>query len=50
MRVITVEIKSQRNASDAFDRNPTTIVSRRFITRIDMASSGASDRNLMVGT
>ena len=38
-RVITVEIISRKNASDASDRDPTTSVSRRFITHGDVASS-----------
>ena len=44
-RVIMVEIKSRRNAFDAFDRDPMTSVSKRFITRVDVASSRASDRD-----
>ena len=43
-RVITVEIKSRKNASDAFDRDPTANVgSWRFITHVDVASSRVSD-------
>ena len=40
-----VETKLRRNASDASDRDPTAGVSRSFITRGDVASSRASDRN-----
>ena len=39
MRVITVKIKTVENASEALDRDPMAIVSRRFITRDHMASS-----------
>ena len=38
-RVITVEIKMLENASEALDRDPTVIVSRRFVTREHVASS-----------
>ena len=38
-RVITVEIRSRKNASDASDRDPTVGVSKRFITRSDVPSS-----------
>ena len=49
-RVITVEIKSPKNASDTFDRDPTTCVSRRFITRNDVALSREFDRDPMATT
>ena len=45
VRVIKVEIKSRRNTSDASDCNPTATISRRFITRGDVASYRASDRD-----
>ena len=44
-RVITVEIKHTENSSGASDRDLTTTVSMRFITRIDVASSRACDRD-----
>ena len=40
-----VEIKSIENTSDASDRDPTVGVSMRFITRGNVASSRASDRD-----
>ena len=36
--VITVDIKTQGNASGASDRDPTAAVSMRFITHINVAS------------
>ena len=47
-RVITVEIKTHGNASGASDRDPTAAVSMRFITRINVASSRASDRIIII--
>ena len=41
-RVITLEIKTLENASEAFDCDPTAIVSRHFITRDHVASSERS--------
>ena len=37
-----VEIKSWKNTSDAFNRDPTMIVSRHFILRDQVASSERS--------
>ena len=48
--VITVEIKSTENASDASDRDPTAGVSMRFIMQSDVASSQASDRDPIATT
>ena len=45
-RVITVEIKTFENASEALDRDPAVIVSHRFITRDHVASSDRSIENL----
>ena len=48
-RVITIEIKSRKNASDASDRDPTASVSRHFITSGDVALSRAFDRDPTTG-
>ena len=45
MHLILVEIKSRRNAFDAFDRDPMAIVSKSFVSSVDVASSQASDRD-----
>ena len=39
---MTVEIKTLENASEALDRDPMVIVSRRFITHDHVASSERS--------
>ena len=44
-RVITIEIKLQKSASNASNRDQTVCVSKRFITRGDVASSRGSDRD-----
>ena len=44
-RVITVEIKLRKNASDSSDCDQMAGVSKRFITRDDVASSRESDCN-----
>ena len=45
-----VEVKSWKNASDAFDRDLTADVSKRFITRGDVASFERSICDPMEGT
>ena len=49
-RVITVEIKSIENASDASNRDPTSGVSMRFITHSDVDSFRVSDHDPMATT
>ena len=48
--VITVEIKRDQNASESSDEDPTEAFSRRFKTRVDVASSYASIKDQMIAT
>ena len=43
-------IKSTKNASDAFDQDPTACVSDAFYIAFDVASSEASDHDPMAST